>query len=146
MHEVEIREATFREAANVHNRIPEFEKQDEEFFRERCEGKKTLIIVAYVEDKPAGYMIAYDRYHDGSIYCWMTAVVPEFRRKGVLKAMMQYLETWARKEGFTKIKIKTRNERREMLAYLVKYGFNFIEVIPKESVEKYRILLEKEII
>ena len=45
-----------------------------------------------------------------------------------------------------KITIKTRNNRREMLTYLVKAGFNFVEVQSQLFVEDNRILLEKVVV
>ena len=53
-------------------------------------------------------------YGDNSFYCWMAGVNPEFKWKGVLKAMMSYLENWVKEKGYSKISIKTRNRRREI--------------------------------
>ncbi len=141
-----VKEVSIDEALKVNATITEFvEGYDKEHFEERYTSKKHLIIVAYVDGKPAGFMISYDRFSDGSLYCWMTGVTPAYRSKGVLKAMMDYQERWAKKHGFTTVRIKTRNKRREMLAYLVKYGFNFVEVAPYPDVGENRILLEKAI-
>ena len=73
----------------------------------------------------------------------MTGVNPLFRRLGILNKLMQHLQDWARNHGYNKIIIKTRNNRREMLSYLVKTGYNFTEVQPQSSIEDNRILLEK---
>lgn len=61
-------------------------------------------------------------------------------------ALMNYQEEWAKKRGYTKIKIKTRNNRREMLHYLVKCGFCFYRVEEQENIGENRILLEKQIV
>jgi hypothetical protein len=42
--------------------------------------------------------------------------------------MMITLEQIAKQKGYTKLKIKTRNNRREMLGYVVQNGWNFIDV------------------
>jgi len=97
------------------------------------------------DEKPAGYMISYDKFSDGSLYCWMTGVNPKYRGKGILKKLMEYHENYAKNKGCDKLKISTRNNRREMLSYLVKYGFNFTEVVPKSNIEDNRIRLEKNI-
>lgn len=142
-----VKEVSIEEAVKVNATIPEFtEGFGKDHFEEKYEGKTHLIIAAYCKSKPTGYLISYDRFGDGSFYCWMTGVTPAYRSKGVLKAMMDYQERWAKKHGFTTIRIKTRNKRREMLAYLVKYGFNFVEVIPYSDGEENRILLEKKIV
>jgi GNAT superfamily N-acetyltransferase len=142
---IEIREASFDEITDIHNTIAEFDTYGSDHFRERCAGKDCLIIAASIEDEPAGYLIGYDRYDDGSFYCWMTGVHPRYRKKGVLKAMMDFQEKWAKTHGYSKIKIKTGNTFRPMLAYLVKYGFNFLEIKQYPDSKKNKILLEKSI-
>jgi len=144
----EVKEIELTEAYNIHLKIPEFKDPEDtlEHFKDRVEGKESLVLAGFVDRKPAGYMISYDRYADGSIYCWMTGAVPEFRKQGVLSAMMNYLEKWAKENNFKSIKIKTRNARREMLGYLVKHDFQFLEIEPKEEISDSRILLEKKLI
>jgi hypothetical protein len=75
----------------------------------------------------------------------MAGVDPMFRKMGVLKALMGYEDKWAKNKGYNKIKIKTRNNRREMLAYLVKYDFLLIEVIQYPNINDNRIFFEKEL-
>ncbi len=141
-----VKEVAIEEALKVNEKIPEFEESySKDSFEERYKDKEKLINVAYLNGKPAGYIIGYDKFDDGSFYCWMAGVDTRFRRKGVLKALMIHQEKWAKKKGYEKIKIKTRNNRREMLAYLVKYGFNFIEVEQRPNIKDNRILLEKNI-
>ncbi|MBI4150201.1 GNAT family N-acetyltransferase [Candidatus Woesearchaeota archaeon] len=141
-----VKEVPIEEVVEVNKTIVEFrEPYTREQFEERYGDKEKLIIVAHINKQPAGYIVSYDRFDDGSLYCWRAGVDPQFRRKGVLKALMDYQEQWARKHGYKKIKIKTRNKRREMLAYLVKYGFYFTEVIQHSAIEENRILLEKRI-
>ncbi len=146
MAKIMVKEVPIEEAMKVDRKIAEFGGQcSKAFFERRYEGKERLILLATLDGKGAGYMISYDRYGDGSLYCWLAGVDPEFRRRGILTAMMEYQESWARKRGYEKIKIKTKNSRREMLSYLVKCGFNFIEVAKKPKIEENRIILEKSI-
>lgn len=142
---INIKESDLDKGYEVHLKIPEFKDPEDtlENFKKRIEGKKSLVLVGFVDEKPAGYIISYDRYDDGSIYCWMAGVLPEYRKLGVLSGMMEYLEKWAKEEGFDSIKIKTRNARREMLSYLVKNDFQFLGIEPKEDKLDNRILLEK---
>ena len=142
--EIVIKEVPIEEAVKVNSTIIEFdETYDINHFSERIQGRESLIIVAYLNGQAVGYIVGCDHYNDGSFYCWMAGVDPKFRRKGVLTALMDYQDKWAKEKGYTKIKIKTRNTRREMLAYLVKQGFNFIEVESREDVKENRIILEK---
>ena len=141
---ITIKEDTIDVAVKVNATIVEFEKAfDKTYFEDRYKGSDRLIIIAYVDTSPAGYMVSYDKDKDGSFYCWMTGVDPHFRRQGLLHQMMGYLFSWAKKHGYTKITIKTRNNRREMLSYLVTSGFHFTEVQQQPSIEDNRVLLEK---
>jgi ribosomal protein S18 acetylase RimI-like enzyme len=144
--EIIIKEVPIEEATRVNAKIVEFGgPYGKDYFEKRYEGKDKLILVAYADGQPAGYIVAYDKFGDGSLYCWMAGVDPAFRRMGILRAMMDHQDSWAKKKGYKKIKIKTRNNRREMLAYLVKHGFLFTEVQVKSDIRDNRILLEKEI-
>jgi len=145
--ETVVKEVTIKDVMGIHKKIPEFRETpaDKLLGAERYEGKQTLFLAAYIGKHPAGYMVAYDKFCDKSFYCWMTGVVPEYREHGVLSAMMTYLFRWAYSKGFSKIKIKTRNERREMLAYLVKRGFFFTSVEQRDDIRDNRICLERHV-
>ncbi|MBI2038000.1 MAG: GNAT family N-acetyltransferase [Candidatus Magasanikbacteria bacterium] len=139
-----IKEDSIEIAVAVNATIAEFEsKYSKEYFQERINGKDSLILVAYADNQPVGYMVSYKKHDDSSFYCWMTGVNPVFRRLGILNKLMRRLTEWAKQHGYKKITIKTRNSRREMLSYLVKSGFNFTEVQPQILIEDNRILLEK---
>lgn len=143
-----IREVGLEEAFVVHLRIPEFHLHFPytlDIFRERTAGRRNVAFVAEVDGVSAGYSVAYDRDQDGTFYCWMAGVEPSFRRKGVLAALMDRLEQWTRENGYAILRIKTRNHRREMLAFLVKHGFDFVGVESQPDVHDNRVLLEKRL-
>ena len=134
------------EAVKVNVVVPEFEKAySKEFFEDRYKDKEKLIIVAYVNNESAGYMVSYDKFNDSSFYCWMAGVNPVFRKKGVFKSLINYCIQWAKEKGYDKIRLKTRNHRREMLSYLIKYDFHVIEVDSRDKIEDNRVLFEKNI-
>lgn len=141
---VTVKKVPVADATQISNKIPEFgEKYTEGFYQKRISGKDSLVIGGFIGNQLAGAIVAYDRYSDGSFYCWMAGVDPKFRGEGVLKGMMDFMERWASGKGYKSIKIKTRNNKREMLSYLVKYGYNFVIVEKKLKVVDFRILLEK---
>lgn len=145
---IEVREVSIEEVLKVHKNIIEFDEMSskKEVFEDRYKGKQNLIIVAYYNDFPIGYIIGYDRFEDNeSFYCWMAGVDVNYRRLGALKALMEYQIKWAKEKGYKKLKIKTRNNRREMLSFLVKNDFNFTSVEEKENIRENRINLEKDI-
>lgn len=143
MSKLVIQEDSIETVLNIHQTIPEFDTYSRADFEERYQNSTKLIIVAYLDNQPAGYLVAYQKDNDESFYCSMTAVNPAFRKQGILNKMMSYLNDWAKNHAYQKITIKTRNSRREMLSYLVKNGFNFTEVQPHSPIEENRILLEK---
>jgi len=117
---------------------------NKEYFENRYQNKEHVKIVAYLNDIPIGYIVGYDKFNDGeSFYVWMAGVDYKYRKKGALTKLMQYQIDWAKRQGYSKLKIKTRNARREMLSFLVKNGFNFTEVEKKENIIENRINLEK---
>ena len=144
--QIVVKEALIEEAVRVSATVVEFDaKFDKKHFESRYQNKNKLIVVAYIKEKPVGFIVGYDKFHDGSFYCWMAGVNPKYRGRGALTALMIYEDNWAKARGYKKIKIKTRNNRREMLAFLVKNGFQFTEITEFPNIDDNRISLEKEL-
>ena len=143
-----VKEVSIDEIVKVNQNVIEFDGKDTkaEDFEKRYQDKDKLLIVAYYENIPIGYIIGYDRDNDGSFYCWMAGVDNNYRRLGALTSLMNYQMDWAKKKGYNKLKIRTRNNRREMLSFLVKNGFNFVSVENKEDITENRINLEHDLI
>lgn len=143
-----VKEVSIEEAVKVNRNVIEFDGKDttKEDFEKRYVGKDNLIIVAYYKNIPIGYIIGYDRDNDGSFYCWMAGVDNNYRRLGALTTLMNYQMNWAKKKGYNKLKIRTRNNRREMLSFLVKNGFNFVSVEQRDDITENRINLEHSLI
>ncbi len=144
---IEIKETNIDEVLKVNKNVIEFSDDvnlNKEYFENRYQNKEHVKIVAYLNDIPIGYIVGYDKFNDGeSFYVWMAGVDYKYRKKGALTKLMQYQIDWAKRQGYSKLKIKTRNARREMLSFLVKNGFNFTEVEKKENIIENRINLEK---
>lgn len=143
-----VKEVSIDEIVKVNQNVIEFDGKDTkaEDFEKRYQDKDKLLIVAYYENIPIGYIIGYDRDNDGSFYCWMAGVDNNYRRLGALTSLMNYQMDWAKKKSYNKLKIRTRNNRREMLSFLVKNGFNFVSVENKEDITENRINLEHDLI
>lgn len=148
-----VSEAGLDVALGVLPMIPEFDPDDGEHgtwgesAAERLENREHLILVAQstlIRD-PAGMLIAYDRYADGSLYCWLTGVIPAARRQGALSALMTAMKERAREQGYEGIRIGTQNRFRGMLAYLVRDGYAFLEVSPQEYVMHNKISLVRDL-
>lgn len=143
---MDIREglALFEPAVTVHEQIPEFEHSSESRAQllERIHTvKHPLILVAYTDEQPVGYVIAHER--DGSFYIWLAGVLPTYRRHGVLSQLMTRAEQWARQANYTSLTIKTRNRFKSMLLFLIARDFKIVDVDKRHSSDSHRLLLEK---
>jgi ribosomal protein S18 acetylase RimI-like enzyme len=106
---IDVLEISFEQAEEFHACIPEFgNTRPRHSFLKRVGNKKHLVLGAQIEEQMVGYLIGYDRYKDGSFYCWMTGVLPAFRRQGVLEKLMEYALEWAKKRGFSNPKNKNK--------------------------------------
>lgn len=69
---IDIREDSVDVAVTVNATVTEFAVPcDRAYFEDRYGDREKLILAAYVDDSPAGYLVGY-RSEDGSFYCWMT--------------------------------------------------------------------------
>lgn len=127
----------------VHALIPEFSGPPTDF-RDRLNDKEFLALLAQKEGHDAGYAVSY-RLDADTVYIWMVGVVPEFRKAAVWSRLFEETLAWARQQGFRRVRLKTRNTRRQMLAWLVKNDFRFIAVEPYPDSMDNRILTEKNL-
>jgi len=146
MDTITLKENRLADAIKIHKTTKEFKLPfNEKVFHERIGSDKSLVLTAYLNNHPTGFMVAHDYLKDGSIYCWLAAVDPKYRQQGILKALMDYFESWCRKNGYHAITIKTRNCRRSMLAYLVKYDYNFTGIKKAARLSEHEIFLKKDL-
>jgi len=60
-----VKEVSIEEVVKVNATIVEFDAAySKEYFEERYKDAKKLIIVAYIDNNAAGYIVSYDRFHD----------------------------------------------------------------------------------
>lgn len=104
---------------------------------------KRLILGSYVNDEIIGYLLAYEK--NNSFYCWITAVDKRYRRRGILTEMMNHFIEHAKRLGYKKVTLKTLNNKREMLSYIVKNNWNFTDIIKSKNVCLNELRAEKEI-
>ena len=93
-------------------------------FLKRLQNKKYWIYIAK-EDEIVGFKIFYED-EDGQIYDWLDGVKPFYKRKGIASILMNMEIDFAKKNGYSKIKLKTHEGHPEMIALCKK--FNFVEV------------------
>lgn len=147
-HSISIKETPIDEAVLASHTEKEFgETYSKEYFEKRYKGKDPLIIAAYMDGgkDPVGYLIGYNRFKDGSFYCWLSGVWGAHHKRRIFHTLMLFAQRWAHKKGYKSVKVKTRNKRKNILHYLVKSDYYFLEVIPNPDPAENRILLEKKI-
>ncbi|MFC1697717.1 GNAT family N-acetyltransferase [Nanoarchaeota archaeon] len=121
---INIQVIDLEKAIELHNKIPEFnDNYIEKNFENKCIGNDPLILKLEVYGFKAGYLIGYDHFKDGSYYLWMGGILPEFRKIGHMKRLINYSSEWAKKEGYDRIRIKTRNYNKAMINLCVNEGF-----------------------
>ena len=143
----QIKNGTIEDAVAVSLQIPEFDNPHlREVYEERLNGRKHLILIAYVDQKAVGFKVGYDKFQDDeSFYTWMGAVLPGYRKMGIADKLAKKQEAWALQNGFRSVILKTRNRHQGMLIFAIKNNYKIIEIEPREEVEEYRIILKKKL-
>ena len=143
---ITIRKGNISEATHITHQIPEFGQtyMTAEYVK-RLEGTPHLILIAEIEGEAVGFKVGYERERDGSFYSWMGGVLPEHRRKGVASLLAARFEQWALLKGYQSVRFKTRNKFKGMLVFSLNGGFKIVDFDPKDSLEEYRIILEKRL-
>jgi ribosomal protein S18 acetylase RimI-like enzyme len=143
---IDIKKASIEEIVALSRQIPEFDNpHPEEEYTKRLAGKKFLLLIASINKVAVGFKVGYDKENNGSFYSWMGGVLPAYREAGVARELANVQETWARENGFTSIRFKTRNRHKAMLLFGINNGFQIIAVEPREIIAEYRLLLEKKL-
>lgn len=102
-----------------------------------------LVLTGYVEEKPAGFKIGYER--DGTFYSWLGGVLPLYRRSGVATKLADAQESWAKTHGYKTIWMKTRNRFPGMLMMAFGRGFQITGFDPRGEIGEHRIVLKKSL-
>lgn len=147
MKDIVIKEVSLEEALKVFPKIKEWDRAEAgtiEYCNKRIGNSKHIILATYVDNENVGYLIGYDK--NNSFYCWVAAVDENYRRMGILTQMMNIFENRAKQLGYSKVTLKTLNNKREMLSYLVKNKWNFTDIIKNKNVIHNEIIAEKNIL
>ncbi len=139
-----IRVGEITEAVWVSKQIPELKNPYAEAeYEKRLSKVPHLVLVAEDQVGLLGFKVAYERNH--FMYSWMGGVLPRGRRKGIAKALADYQETWARKQGYQLLRFKTRNYLTNMLLFALGNGFRICGHEAQPDPWQDRIWLEKEL-
>ena len=142
---IQIQAGSFQECVDLSSQIPEFDSPYElDEYEKRCAGSH-LSLNAFVDEKPVGFKVGYDRFKDGSFYSWMGGVLPKYRRQKVADTLADKQENWTKERGYASIRLKTRKKHQAMLEFCIQRGFITIEEMPKIPESESWIWLEKQL-
>ena len=134
-------------AASLMQSIPEFDKPvSAEAMLERIGAAPALLLLCHVEDELAGFKLGYEK-SPGEFYSWLGGVLPDFRKLGLAQSMLLTQEQWASEQGYSLLKVKTRNSFPAMLSMLVQNRYQ-IAAIQGEGVSlaEQKISLQKTLV
>ncbi len=118
---------------------------DEETFQRELRHRHNLcILVAAVDAVPCAYKIGFEQSPD-VFYSFSGGVLPEFRRCGIARQLMERQHDFARALGYSVIRTQTRNKYREMLMLNIACGFDITGVALKSGDKHQSIILEKRL-
>ena len=80
------------------------------FIKQRIEDESMLLVLAWVDDLPVGYGLAFDVAEHPFMPEWTRAgyitqflVSQNYRQRGVGKALMEYINNWFQSRGIRKV-------------------------------------------
>ena len=145
MNSIKIKIGRLEDAVDLAHQIPEFDNSyDINEYKKRLLNDH-LVLTAHIENEIVGFKIGYDRFNDGSFYSWMGGVLPENRNQSIADMLADYQENWAKNNGYSSIRLKTRKKHEAMLSFSKKRGFVIIKEIAKIPKEESRTWMEKQL-
>ena len=102
------------------------------------------VVVAYFDDVPAGCG-AIKRYDDETMEVKRMFVMPEFRGKGVARAVLSELEKWARELGYKHCILETGKRQPEAINLYKSSGYLIIPNYGQYEKVDYSVCFKKRI-
>lgn len=152
MYSIEIKALTVltpeltEQLVELSQQIPELDRPlTSQILTERLTGKTCLILLAYVEGELAGFKLGYGQ-DETRFYSWLGGVASDFRRLGLAQSLLEYQETWAHRQGYRHIQVKTMNRFPAMLNLLIRnqYLITELNTDPKNLID-HKLHLSKSI-
>lgn len=128
-----IRLGNFAEVLHLHNQIPELSPiADEHYFAERIGTNHYLLLVWEQDGMAVAYKLGYwiDAQH---FYSWLGGVHPDYRQRGIAKALLLEQEVRARKMGAKEIRVKSMNQYKSMLLLLISQDYEITGAEPNSQ-------------
>lgn len=102
--------------------------RDVSYFERRLKGRlNSLILLAQVEKRPAGFALGYE-IKQSTFYCWLIGVLPAYRNAGIASQLMEAMSAWTRENGYHLLRFECYNRARPMLKIAARQNFDFVGV------------------
>ncbi|MCF6131764.1 GNAT family N-acetyltransferase [Flavobacterium wongokense] len=79
-------------------------------------------LICYADDKAVG-IGAYKEYDTQTVEMKRMYTIPEYRGKGIAKAILNELEAWAKEEGYTTAILETGHKQVDAIGLYQKLGY-----------------------
>ncbi len=86
--------------------------------------KDTMVLIASKDGTIAGFAIM--RFGDDQAHLFLLAVQPEFRRTGIGRSMMRWLEKSCRTAGIQAIRLEVRRSNLGAMRFYRSLGYRFL--------------------
>jgi len=123
---------------------------DDPYSREKiereCSAKYNLMgLVAYQHEKPVAYKAGYE-LTARLYYSWLGGVVPEHRKKGLARQLMEQQHKEIQGMGYKAVRTHTHNKYKDMLILNIRSGFEIVGVLKDNSNPETTIVLDKHLV
>jgi GNAT superfamily N-acetyltransferase len=85
----------------------------------------SMLQLALSEGAVIGYKLGYRRNRE-VFYSWLGGVLPDQRRRGIARELLDRQHAWCRSQGYRRVRTDTTNAFREMLLLNLRAGFDVI--------------------
>ncbi|MEX0744722.1 MAG: GNAT family N-acetyltransferase [Phycisphaeraceae bacterium] len=118
---------------------------DEAFFRRRMLGRHNeLILIAFVEDTPVGFMVGFE-LKPSVFFEWLYGVLPPYRRAGVATQLMEAANAWAGDHHYGWSRMECNNFHRPMLNLAIARGYDIVGIRWDGERQSNLVIFEKEL-
>ncbi len=118
---------------------------DEEFFRRRFLGRHNVcLLVAMLDEQHVGFIIGFE-LTPTTYYSWVCGVLPDFRRAGIAKQLMQAQQAWAHERHYNTLRFECQNQHRPMLHVAIDEGFDLVGIRWDTATLRNVVIFEREL-
>ena len=99
-------------------------RREVDFFKRRFLGRyNPLTLIARIDDRPVGFWVGFE-LKPGMFYHWLGGVLPDFRRQGVGRQLLEAQCSWARDHGYEFMRCECMNNQREFMQFALAVDFD----------------------